>query len=146
MNDLTGLMGMQSVFELSAICVILLGFKKDRQIIRWEKKQAAKVLIWLHRKLNKNKRIKAWAESEKTNTAALIQKTEAMTTEGAGGHLVSNFTKYKTELLIMDTNNIKTAKKVWRLNDTGISYSSTGYNGIYSDVQSMFEQALNSQK
>lgn len=35
------------------------------------------------------------------------------------------------ELLIMDTDDITTAKKVWRFNQSGLGYSSTGYNGTY---------------
>lgn len=36
------------------------------------------------------------------------------------------------EFLIMDTTDIKTAKKVWRWNVGGLGFSSTGYNGSYS--------------
>ncbi|EGO8444015.1 hypothetical protein EPK30_13090, partial [Enterococcus faecalis] len=35
------------------------------------------------------------------------------------------------EFLIMDTTDIKTAKKVWRWNVGGLGFSSTGYNGSY---------------
>jgi len=35
------------------------------------------------------------------------------------------------EILIMDTNNIDTATKVWRWNKSGLGYSSTGYNGQF---------------
>ncbi|MDN3191046.1 phage tail spike protein [Enterococcus faecalis] len=35
------------------------------------------------------------------------------------------------EFLIMDTTDIKTAKKVWRWNVGGLGFSSTGYNGTY---------------
>ena len=36
------------------------------------------------------------------------------------------------ELLVMDTNDIDTATKVWRWNVNGLGYSSTGYNGNYA--------------
>ncbi len=36
------------------------------------------------------------------------------------------------EFLIMDTTEIKTAKKVWRWNVGGLGFSSTGYNGSYN--------------
>ena len=36
------------------------------------------------------------------------------------------------EFLIMDTTEIKTSKKFWRLNVGGLGFSSTGYNGSYS--------------
>lgn len=35
------------------------------------------------------------------------------------------------EILIMDTTDINTAKKVWRWNAGGLGFSSTGYNGSY---------------
>ncbi|EPI2195061.1 phage tail spike protein [Enterococcus faecalis] len=35
------------------------------------------------------------------------------------------------EFLIMNTTDIKTAKKVWRWNVGGLGFSSTGYNGTY---------------
>ncbi|MGM0169827.1 hypothetical protein IGI39_003988 [Enterococcus sp. AZ135] len=35
------------------------------------------------------------------------------------------------EILIMDTTDINTAKKVWRWNVGGLGFSSTGYNGTY---------------
>jgi len=41
------------------------------------------------------------------------------------------------ELLVMDTNNINTARKVWRWNINGLGYSSTGYNGVYGTAITM---------
>lgn len=35
------------------------------------------------------------------------------------------------ELLIMDTTDVNTARKVWRWNVGGLGFSSTGYNGTY---------------
>lgn len=35
------------------------------------------------------------------------------------------------EILVMDTPDIATAQKVWRWNNGGLGYSSTGYNGPY---------------
>lgn len=37
-----------------------------------------------------------------------------------------------TELLVMDTDDIATAQKVWRFNIGGFGYSSNGYNGTYA--------------
>ena len=37
----------------------------------------------------------------------------------------------KNEILIMDTSDINTATKVWRWNNGGLGYSSTGYYGQY---------------
>lgn len=44
-----------------------------------------------------------------------------------GGYVV----KRPGELLIMDTEDIATATKVWRWNSSGLGYSPTGYNGPY---------------
>lgn len=41
------------------------------------------------------------------------------------------------ELLIMDTKDIDTAKKVWRWNVNGLGYSRTGYNGEYGLAMTM---------
>ena len=45
-----------------------------------------------------------------------------------GGYVV----KRNGELLIMDTEDVNTATKVWRWNQGGLGYSSTGYNGPYA--------------
>lgn len=62
----------------------------------------------------------------KDNATALI--TSAM-----GGYV------YKTtsELYIMDTNDPKTAKKVWRWNLNGLGYSSSGIDGPYGLAMTM---------
>lgn len=44
------------------------------------------------------------------------------------GHVVTT----ANEQLIMDTDDISTAKKLWRWNLNGLGYSSTGYNGKYN--------------
>lgn len=41
------------------------------------------------------------------------------------------------EILIMDTNNTNTARKVWRWNVNGFGYSSTGVNGPYGTAITM---------
>lgn len=41
------------------------------------------------------------------------------------------------EILIMNTNDIQTATKVWRWNLNGLGYSSTGYNGSYGTAITM---------
>lgn len=45
--------------------------------------------------------------------------------------LGGNVYKTQSELFIMDSDNINTAKKVWRWNLNGLGYSSTGINGPY---------------
>lgn len=59
-------------------------------------------------------------QQAKENATALIN-------DGLGGYVV----KTQDELLIMNTNNINTATKVWRWNKNGLGYSKTGYNGTF---------------
>lgn len=56
-----------------------------------------------------------------------------------GGHVVINMDEngQPYELLILDTDDINTAKKVWRWNVNGLGYSSTGYNGSYGTAMTM---------
>lgn len=55
---------------------------------------------------------------------------------GLGGYVVLHCSKeskdkHPDEILIMDTDSIETAKKIWRWNRGGLGYSSTGYNGTF---------------
>lgn len=43
----------------------------------------------------------------------------------------------KNEILIMDTDDINTAQKVWRFNVNGLGYSSTGYYGQFGLAMTM---------
>ena len=64
---------------------------------------------------------------------AVEHATEAIT-GNLGGYVVlhdRNRDGQPDELLIMDTADINTAMKVWRWNQNGLGYSSTGYNGTY---------------
>ena len=62
----------------------------------------------------------------KDNATALI-------TAATTGHVVTR----KNEILIMDTADKATAKKVWRWNLNGLGYSKTGYNGTYGTAITM---------
>ena len=59
-------------------------------------------------------------QKAKENATALINT-------GLGGYVV----KTRDEILIMDTDDINTATKVWRWNKNGLGYSDTGYNGTF---------------
>ena len=61
---------------------------------------------------------------------AIVQATNKIT-GNAGGYVVLHPANYPSEILIMNTNNIETATKVWRWNASGLGYSSNGYNGPY---------------
>lgn len=64
--------------------------------------------------------------------AAQKRATELITGQ-RGGYVVLNRdgNGYPYEILIMDTPSINTATKVWRWNNAGLGYSSTGYEGPY---------------
>ena len=70
---------------------------------------------------------------QQVTTAAQASATRQILS-GNGGYvvMVTNAEDRVTEILIMDTNDIDTATKVWRWNTAGLGYSSTGYIGTYT--------------
>ena len=62
-----------------------------------------------------------------------VANATALISSAMGGFVV----KTNNELLIMDTNNIETATKVWRWNINGLGYSSNGYKGPYALAMTM---------
>lgn len=64
-----------------------------------------------------------------------IDQATAMITGNQGGYVVfhdGDGDTYPDEILIMDTNDIETAVKVWRWNKNGLGYSDHGYQGPYT--------------
>ena len=70
---------------------------------------------------------------EKSMLQAAKDNATALIISAMGGYV------YKTtsELFIMDTDNPKTAKKVWRWNLNGLGYSSSGIDGPYGLAMTM---------
>ncbi|MEY8298320.1 hypothetical protein AAK943_15210 [Emergencia timonensis] len=67
-----------------------------------------------------------------TSLQETILKATSRITGQSGGYVVINENdRGPAEILIMDTDDIRTAKKVWRWNQGGLGYSSNGYNGPY---------------
>lgn len=65
---------------------------------------------------------------------AINRATDLITGE-SGGYVVihqDELTGKPYEILIMDNEDINSAQKVWRWNQAGWGYSSTGYNGTYA--------------
>ncbi len=63
-----------------------------------------------------------------------INAATALITGNKGGYVLIHSTtnsKQPDEILIMDKPTIEEAVKVWRWNNRGLGYSSTGYNGPY---------------
>ncbi len=61
---------------------------------------------------------------------AVVEATNKIT-GNSGGYVVLYPANNPSEILIMDTDDINTATKVWRWNASGLGYSSHGYNGPY---------------
>ena len=63
-----------------------------------------------------------------------INNATDLITGNRGGYVVlhdSTGEGMPDEILIMDQPSIETAQKIWRWNNAGLGYSSTGYNGPY---------------
>lgn len=65
---------------------------------------------------------------------AAIDHATALITGGLGGHVVYtlNADGEPEEILIMDTDNVQTAVNVIRINQNGIGFSTSGYNGPFT--------------
>lgn len=63
-----------------------------------------------------------------------VDNATKLITGGEGGNVVirQDTNGFPYELLIMDTNDVMTAQKVWRYNMGGLGYSSTGINGPFA--------------
>ena len=78
----------------------------------------------------KNIAISSKSEITAAYQEAIANATAAIT-GNSGGYIRLNPSENPQELLIMDTADASTAKKIWRWNLSGLGYSSTGYNGTY---------------
>ena len=73
----------------------------------------------------------------KNEVAQNISEATQMITGNLGGYVVfhdSDSDGQPDEILIMDTPDIATAVNVWRWNQNGLGFSSTGYSGSYSTL------------
>lgn len=75
----------------------------------------------------------------KTALETAIENATELITGGQGGYVYikPNANDKPEEILIMNTDNINTATKVWRWNVNGLGYSSTGYSGTYGTAITM---------
>lgn len=76
------------------------------------------------------------AETTTTLEQAIINATQLIT-GNQGGHVVLNPAEKPQEILILDTDSVQTAQKVWRWNLSGLGYSSTGVNGPFALAMTM---------
>lgn len=70
-------------------------------------------------------------KQEIVNTKSSLQDAIEYATQQINSALGGYVLKRNGELLIMDTEDINTAKNVWRWNLNGLGFSSTGYNGEF---------------
>lgn len=67
-----------------------------------------------------------------------IENATDLITGAKGGNVKVTITNGKpTEILIMDTDDVNTCKRVWRWNIAGFAYSSNGINGPYTTAITM---------
>ena len=68
------------------------------------------------------------------NLKSAVEEATALITGADGGYVrfVYDQSGKMTEILIMDTDDITTATKVWRWNQGGLGYSANGYAGPYT--------------
>jgi phage minor structural protein len=77
---------------------------------------------------------------DKTFVQQAAENATKLITGGLGGYVLlhsSSGGSQPDEILIMNTNDINTATKIWRWNLGGLGYSSTGYGGPYSTAITM---------
>ena len=79
-------------------------------------------------------------KNSKTAMQKAIENATDLITGQTGGYVVlhqNDDTGEPFEILIMNTNDIQTATKVWRWNSGGFGYSNTGYSGPYGTAITM---------
>lgn len=79
-------------------------------------------------------------KNSKTAMQVAIENATDLITGQTGGYVVlhqNDDTGEPYEILIMNTNNIQTATKVWRWNSGGFGYSNNGYSGPYGTAITM---------
>lgn len=64
--------------------------------------------------------------------AAVDNATKWLTSDGGNIMMIKDANDKLREIVIIDTESLQTASKVWRWNVNGLGYSSTGYAGPYS--------------
>lgn len=70
-------------------------------------------------------------QQQYTSLQGEIANAADLITGATGGHIRITFdgtTSYPAEILVMDTDNIQTARNVWVFNQNGIGHFSNGYN------------------
>lgn len=88
----------------------------------------------VHTIVDQNKKIEEVPGKTMSFMDQAIDNATKLITGGYGGYVVlrsSTGGSKPDEILVMDTNDVLTAKKIWRWNKNGLGYSSNGYNGPF---------------
>lgn len=74
-----------------------------------------------------------------------IANATQLITGNRGGHVVikTDTNGKPTEILIMDTDDVETAKNAWRWNLGGLGFSDSGYEGPYDKIALTMDGAIN---
>lgn len=80
--------------------------------------------------------VEAYAEQTKVEMMEEVQmqmdNVSALINQATHGYVVMDPNTSPERILIMDTNNIQTARKIWKWDMNGLAFSSTGINGPWS--------------
>lgn len=78
--------------------------------------------------------------SEKSKSENAVEHATKLITGNVGGYVLIHFddeTKQPYEILIMDNEDYKSAKNIWRWNQEGFGHSNNGYEGPYDTAITM---------
>lgn len=85
---------------------------------------------------------------DRTALELAIERNSKVITGNKGGNVIlynPSGAKYPTEILIMNTDDVNTATKVWRWNAGGLGYSNVGYNGPFNKIAMTMEGEINAE-
>lgn len=80
---------------------------------------------------NETQEMKRKIDNRTESMVQTIVNATAWITGNSGGHVIFRPEKAPEEILIMDTRDVATAKRVWRWNLNGLGYSDNGVNGPF---------------
>jgi phage minor structural protein len=80
-----------------------------------------------------------WQQQQRSAQQNAIENATSQITGAKGGNMraIYDSSGNWTELVVMNTENILTASKLWRFNIGGFGYSPNGYNGPYTTAITM---------
>lgn len=80
--------------------------------------------------------LRAQMQNERSTLQAYVDHQTELITGGLGGYVMFNYNAdgQPEELLIMDSDDMTTAVNVIRMNQNGIGFSTTGYNGPFTSA------------